>query len=55
MLGSIVAQAISRRTLTAEALVRFRFGSCGICCGQSGTATGFSTSSSVSPVSMISP
>jgi hypothetical protein len=37
-----MAQAVSRRPPTAEAWVRSRVGSCGICGGQSGTGTGFS-------------
>jgi hypothetical protein len=40
-----MAQAVSRRALTAEA----RVNPCGIYGGQSGTGTGFSPSSSVSP------
>jgi hypothetical protein len=40
-----MAQAVSRRALTAEA----RVNSCGIYGGQSGTGTGFSPSSSVFP------
>ena len=45
MQGRAMAQAVSRRPLTAEA----RFGPCGICGGQSGTGTGFSPSTSVFP------
>jgi hypothetical protein len=48
--GRAMAQAVSRRPLIAEARVRARVNPCGICGGQSGTGTGFSTSSSVSPV-----
>jgi hypothetical protein len=44
-----MAQAVSRRTPTAEARVRSRVSPCGICGGQSGTGTGFSLSSSVFP------
>jgi hypothetical protein len=44
-----MAQAVSRRPLTAEAQVQFRVGPCGICGGQSGTGTGFSPSTSVFP------
>jgi hypothetical protein len=40
-----VAQAVSRRPLTAEA----RVSQCGICGGQTGTGTGFSPSSLVFP------
>jgi hypothetical protein len=47
-----MAQAVSRRPLTAEARVRSRVGPCGIC-GQNGTATGFSPSNS--PVKFIPP
>jgi hypothetical protein len=46
--GRAMAQVVSRRPLTAEALVSPG----GICVGQSGTGTGFSTSSSNSPVSI---
>ena len=35
-----MAQAVSRRPPTAEARVRSRVSSCGICGGQSGTGTG---------------
>jgi hypothetical protein len=42
-----MAQAISRRPLTAEARFRSRVSPCGICGGQSGTETGFSPSTSV--------
>jgi hypothetical protein len=42
-----MAQAVSRRSLTAEARVRTRVNPCGICGGQNGTGTGFSPSSSV--------
>jgi hypothetical protein len=44
-----MAQAVSLRPLTAEARVRSRVGPCGICGGQSGTGTGFSSSTSVFP------
>jgi len=49
------AQAVSRRPLTAEAQVRFQVIPCAIYGGQSGTETGFSPSSYVSPVSIIPP
>jgi hypothetical protein len=48
-LGRAMAQAVSRRHLTAEARVRFRVSLCGICGGQSGTETGFSPGTSVFP------
>jgi hypothetical protein len=50
-----MAQAVSRRPLTAEARVRARVTPCGIWGKQSGTGTGFSSSSSVFPVSIIPP
>jgi hypothetical protein len=37
-----MAQAVSRRPLTAETWVRSRVSPCGFCGGQSGTGTGFS-------------
>jgi hypothetical protein len=48
-----MAQVVSRRPLTAEARVRDQVSPCGICGGQISTGTGFSPSSSVSPVSVI--
>jgi hypothetical protein len=48
-----VAQAVSRRPLAAEALVRARVSPRGICGGQSGTGTGFSPSSSAFQVEII--
>jgi hypothetical protein len=42
-----MAQAVSSRPLTAEALVPSRVSPCGICGGQSDTGTGFSPSTSV--------
>jgi hypothetical protein len=45
--GRAMAQAVSRRPLTAEARIRARVNPCGICGGHSGTGTGFSPSSSV--------
>ena len=47
MLGRAMAQAVSRRPLTAETRIRSQASPCGICGAQSGTATGFSTSTSV--------
>jgi hypothetical protein len=44
-----MAQAVSRRPLTAEARVRAQVSARGICSGQSGAGTGFSPSSSVFP------
>jgi hypothetical protein len=40
--GRAMAQAVSRRLLTAEARVRTQVRPCGICDGQSGTGAGFS-------------
>jgi hypothetical protein len=42
--GRAMAQAVSRRHLTAEARVRSRISPCGICGGQSGIMTGLSPS-----------
>jgi hypothetical protein len=44
-----MAQAVSRRPLTAEARFRILVIQCGICGGQGGTGTGFSPSSSIFP------
>jgi hypothetical protein len=44
-----MAQAVSRRPLTAEARVRYRVIPCGICGGQSGTGTDFS------PITLVFP
>jgi hypothetical protein len=48
-IGRDMAQVVSRRPLTAEARVRARVNTCGICSGQSGTGTGFCLSASVFP------
>jgi hypothetical protein len=50
-----MAQVVSRQPLTAEARFRVLVNPCGICGGQSGTGTGFSPSSSVSPCQYIIP
>jgi hypothetical protein len=52
-LGRAMAQAVSRRPLTAEARVRSRVSPCGVCGGQSGTGTVFSPSCRFSPVNFI--
>ena len=44
-----MAQAVSRRPLTAEARVRYRVSPRGFCCGRRGTGTGFTPSTSVFP------
>jgi hypothetical protein len=48
-MGCAMAQVISHWPLTAEAWVHTWVNPCGICGGQSGTATGLSQSSSVFP------
>jgi hypothetical protein len=53
--GRDMAQDVSCWPLTAEARVRVRVNPCWICDGQSGIGTGFSPSSSVSPVNIIPP
>ena len=55
MRGRAMAEAISRRPLTAEARVRSRVSPCGICGGQSGTGTGFSRVLRLFVVSIITP
>jgi hypothetical protein len=50
-----MAQAVSRRPLTALARVRSQANLCEIGGGQSDTVTGFFPSSSVSPVSIVPP
>jgi hypothetical protein len=44
-----MAEVVSRRPLIAEVRIRCLVSPCGICGGQSGTATGFSPSTSVLP------
>jgi hypothetical protein len=51
MFSHAVTKAFSCQPFTTESKVR----PCGICGGQSGTGTGFSHSSSISPVSIIPP
>jgi hypothetical protein len=48
-----MAQAVSRRPLTAEARIRARVNPCGICDGQNDARRGLSPSSS--PVNIIPP
>jgi hypothetical protein len=50
-----MAQAVSRRPLTAEARVQSRVSPCGICGGQNGTGTGFSLVLRLFPVNFIPP
>jgi hypothetical protein len=50
-----MAQAVSRRPLTAKAWVRARVNTCGVCGGQNGTRTGSSQSSSFFPANIIPP
>jgi hypothetical protein len=51
-----MAQAVSRRPLTAEARVRSPVSPCGICGGRSGTGTGFFPRVlPFSPVNLIPP
>ena len=49
MCGRAMVQAVSRRPLTVETRVRFRFSPCWICGGLSRTGTGFSPSTSNFP------
>jgi hypothetical protein len=53
--GRAMAQAVSRRPLTAEARFRSRASSCGICGGQIGTGTVFPRVLRSSPVNFIPP
>jgi hypothetical protein len=50
-----MAQAVSRRPVTAEAWVRSHVNPCVICGGKSGIGTGCSPSSPVAPVSTMPP
>jgi hypothetical protein len=50
-----MVQVVSRWSLTAEARVHARVNLSGICGGQNGTVTGFSPTSSHSPVNVIPP
>jgi len=50
-----MAQAVSRRSLNAEAQFRSQTSSCEVFVGHSGTGTSFSPSTSVSPVTAIPP
>jgi hypothetical protein len=50
-----MAQAVNRRPLTAEAQFRSQTSSCEVFVGHVGAVTGFSPSTSVSPVSIIPP
>lgn len=52
-LARAIAQAVSRRLLTAETRVRILVTPCGICGVQSGIGIGFSPSPSVSRVNII--
>jgi hypothetical protein len=54
-MGRAMAQAVSRRPLTAEARVLDLVNPCGICGGQSGTGTGFLRVLRFSPVNIIPP
>jgi hypothetical protein len=51
--GRAMAQAVSLRSLTAEAWFRDGVNPCGICCGQSGSGTGFLRGLQSSPVRII--
>jgi hypothetical protein len=52
--GRAMAQAVSRRPLTAEVRVPSRVSPCGICGGQSGNGTDFFPSTSVFPCQLHS-
>jgi hypothetical protein len=55
LFGHVMAHGVSRRLLTAEVRIRAWVRPRGICCGQSSTGTSFTTSSSVSFISIIPP
>jgi hypothetical protein len=55
LVGRAMAQVVSHWSLIAEARVRARVNSSGICGRQSGTGTGFSPSSSLFPCQYIIP
>jgi hypothetical protein len=50
--GRVMSQVVSRRPLTAEARVRYRFNKCGICSGQGGTGKVFLRVLRFSPVNV---
>ena len=50
-----MAQAVGRRTVTAEVSVQSQVSPCDICGGQSATEAAFSPITSVSPVNIIPP
>ena len=54
-LGRAVVQAVGVRSITEDARIQSQVSPCGIFGGQSGTGAGFSSSTSVSPVSVILP
>jgi len=49
---AMLAQPVSRQSPAAEACLQFQAISCGICCGQNGTGTGSSPSTSVLSLSV---
>jgi hypothetical protein len=51
--GSVMAQTVSRRLLTAEAWVRSQVIPCGICGGQGGTGTDFYIITPVHPLTTV--
>jgi hypothetical protein len=52
-MGRAMAQAVSRRSLTAGVRVRSRISPCGMCGGQSGTGTSFSQVLQFFPVNFV--